>query len=116
KANCVKDEFLAMVSHELRSPLNAIFGWTRILRSGNVDEETSERALDTIERSAKSQAQMIEDLLDISRIINGNLRLNLLEVNLPSILMRVLESMYPMANAKQVEINLATVEPVGVVK
>jgi signal transduction histidine kinase len=116
KANRAKDEFLAMVSHELRSPLNAILGWARILRSGKVDEETSERALDTIERSAKSQAQMIEDLLDISRIINGNLRLNLMEVNLPSLLMRVLESMYPTANAKQVEINLETVEPVGGVK
>jgi signal transduction histidine kinase len=115
KANRAKDEFLAMVSHELRSPLNAILGWTRILRSGTVDEETSERALDTIERSAKSQAQMIEDLLDISRIINGNLRLNLMEVNLPAILMRVLESMYPMANAKHVEIELETVDSVGVV-
>jgi signal transduction histidine kinase len=114
-ANRAKDDFLAMVSHELRSPLNAILGWTRILRSSNVDEETVERALETIERSAKSQAQMIEDLLDISRVINGNLRLNLIEVNLANLIKRVLEASYPAAEAKQIQIHTDTNGPVGLV-
>lgn len=112
-ANRAKDDFLAMVSHELRSPLNAILGWTRILRSSNVDEETVERALETIERSAKSQAQMIEDLLDISRVINGNLRLNLIELKLSNIIKRVLEDIYPAAEAKQIQIHTEYDEAVG---
>jgi signal transduction histidine kinase len=114
-ANRAKDDFLAMVSHELRSPLNAILGWTRILRSSNVDEETVERALETIERSAKSQAQMIEDLLDVSRVINGNLRLNLIEVDLSNIIKRLLEATYPAAEAKQIQIHTKYDEGVGVV-
>jgi signal transduction histidine kinase len=114
-ANRAKDDFLAMVSHELRSPLNAILGWTRILRSSSVDEETVERALETIERSAKSQAQMIEDLLDVSRVINGNLRLNLIEVNLSNIIKRVLEATHPAAEAKQIQIHTAFDETVGAV-
>jgi signal transduction histidine kinase len=114
-ANRAKDDFLAMVSHELRSPLNAILGWTRILRSSNVDEETVERALETIERSAKSQAQMIEDLLDVSRVISGNLRLNLIEINLSNIIKRVLEASYPAAEAKQIQIHTEYEETTGVV-
>jgi signal transduction histidine kinase len=114
-ANRAKDDFLAMVSHELRSPLNAILGWTRILRSSNVDEETVERALETIERSAKSQAQMIEDLLDVSRVINGNLRLNQIEVNLSNIIKRVLEATHPAAEAKQIQIHTEYDETMGVV-
>jgi signal transduction histidine kinase len=114
-ANRAKDDFLAMVSHELRSPLNAILGWTRILRSSSVDEETVERALETIERSAKSQAQMIEDLLDVSRVINGNLRLNLIEVNLSNIIKRVLEATHPAAEAKQIQIDMEYDETVGAV-
>src|SRR5581483_7729761 len=74
-ANRAKDEFLATVSHELRTPLNAILGWGRVLRSGKFDQETVSRALETIERNAKAQAQLIEDLLDVSRIISGKLRL-----------------------------------------
>jgi signal transduction histidine kinase len=114
-ANRAKDDFLAMVSHELRSPLNAILGWTRILRSSNVDEETVERALETIERSAKSQAQMIEDLLDVSRVINGNLRLNQIEVNLSNIIKRVLEATHPAAEAKQIQIHTEYDGTMGVV-
>jgi signal transduction histidine kinase len=114
-ANRAKDDFLAMVSHELRSPLNAILGWTRILRSSVVDEETVERALETIERSAKSQAQMIEDLLDVSRVINGNLRLNLIEVSLSNILKRVLEATHPAAEAKQIQIHTDYDETLGAV-
>lgn len=75
EANRLKDEFLA-VSHELRSPLNAMLGWLTLLRSRKFDEATTARALKTIERNARSQAQLVEDLLDISRIIRGQLRLN----------------------------------------
>jgi signal transduction histidine kinase len=114
-ANRAKDDFLAMISHELRSPLNAILGWTRILRSGNLDEETIERALATIEHSAKSQAQMIDDLLDVSRIINGELRLNLIAVNLSDLVKRALEAIHPAAEAKQIQIYTELDEAVGVV-
>src|SRR5262249_55231064 len=69
EANRAKDEFLATVSHELRTPLNSMLGWTRMLRSGTLDQATAARALETIERNTVSQAQLIDDLLDISRII-----------------------------------------------
>jgi signal transduction histidine kinase len=114
-ANRAKDDFLAMISHELRSPLNAILGWTRILGSGNLDEETIERALVTIEHSAKSQAQMIDDLLDVSRIINGELRLNLIPVNLSDLVKRALEAIHPAAEAKQIQIDAELDDEVGVV-
>jgi signal transduction histidine kinase len=114
-ANRAKDDFLAMISHELRSPLNAILGWTRILRSDNVDAETVGRALETIEHSAKSQAQMIDDLLDVSRIINGDLRLNPIAVNLSAIVQRALEAIYPAAEAKQIQIYTELDDALGVV-
>src|SRR5206468_1493958 len=75
-ASRAKDEFLAMVSHELRTPLNSMLGWVRLLRTGKLDPETVERAIETIERNVKSQAQLIDDLLDVSRIISGKLRIN----------------------------------------
>src|SRR5213079_1958526 len=73
-ANRVKDEFLATISHELRTPLNAIMGWTEILVRGKLDEETASRGLKTIARNAKTQTRLISDLLDVSRIISGQLR------------------------------------------
>lgn len=76
-ATAAKDEFLAMVSHELRTPLSAITGWVRLLRSGRLDEAMRERAMETIERNARQQSQLIEDLLDVSRIVSGKLRLSL---------------------------------------
>src|SRR5262249_42925093 len=75
-ASRAKDEFLATLSHELRTPLNAILGWTGLLRDGQLSEQTAARAVEIIERNAKSQARLIEDLLDISRIITGRLRLS----------------------------------------
>ena len=77
EASRLKDDFLAAVSHELRTPLNAILGWSRMLRTNRFDAETAAQALETIERNAKAQAQLIEDLLDVSRIITGKLRLDI---------------------------------------
>ena len=91
-ANRSKDEFLAMVSHELRTPLNAIKGWTTMLLGGNLDAARSQRALETIDRNARAQAQLIDDLLDISRIISGKLRLEPSSVYLASIAEMALES------------------------
>ena len=81
-ANRIKDEFLAVLSHELRTPLNPIMGWSKLLRSRKFDVETTNRALETIERNAKLQTQLIEDLLDVSRILQGKLSLNVCPVNL----------------------------------
>src|SRR4030095_4723131 len=74
-ANRMKDEFLATVSHELRTPLNAIIGWTHMLRIGKLDNEATDRAIEIIDRNAKAQAQLVEDLLDVSRVIGGKLQL-----------------------------------------
>jgi PAS domain S-box-containing protein len=99
-ANRAKDEFLATVSHELRTPLNAILGWTRLLREESLDKETVRRALETIERNGKSQAQLIEDILDASRIITGKLRLISEPVELTNVFHAALEGIRPTANAK----------------
>src|SRR6185437_1926457 len=73
----LKDEFLATMSHELRTPLNAIFGWITLLRTGRLDAPTEKRAIETIERNARSQRRLIEDLLDVSRIVTGKVTLEL---------------------------------------
>lgn len=106
--NQMKDEFLAMVSHELRTPLNAILGWSKLLLSQQMDETTTQRALETIERNARSQAKLIEDILDVSRIIRGKLRLSIQPVNLNTLLTEILEATCPSAEAKliQLKINL----------
>lgn len=101
-ANRLKDEFLATLSHELRSPLNAMLGWTRLLNSRKFDEATTARAMQTIERSAKSQAQLVEDLLDVSRIIQGKLRLNVRPVELVAVIEAALETVRPAAQAKEI--------------
>ena len=106
EANRLKDEFLATLSHELRTPLNAILGWGQVLRSGKLDAATAERALETIERNARSQAQLIADLLDISRIITGKLRLDPKPVELPSIIEAALDSARPAAEAKGIHLDV----------
>jgi signal transduction histidine kinase/CheY-like chemotaxis protein len=103
-ANRIKDEFLAVLSHELRSPLNPILGWTNLLRSRKLDEATTVRALETIERNAKLQAQLIEDLLDVSRILRGKLSLKVSAVNLNSTIEAAIETVRLAAQAKSVEI------------
>jgi PAS domain S-box-containing protein len=105
----LKDEFLATVSHEIRTPLNAINGWTQILLTGNLDEGQMRHALDTIQRNVSSQTQIIEDLLDISRIVAGQMRLELQPVNLAESIEAALEVVRPSANVKEIKL-IETVE------
>ena len=102
-ANRVKDEFLATLSHELRTPLNAVLGWTRILR-GKHDDPATRHALDVIERNAVAQARLIDDLLDVSRIITGKIRMNPEPVDIPAVARAALESVAPAAAARGVRI------------
>ncbi|MBD3561783.1 PAS domain S-box protein, partial [Planktothrix sp. FACHB-1355] len=103
-ANRIKDEFLAVLSHELRSPLNPILGWARLLQKRKFDDETTARALETIERNAKLQTQLIEDLLDVSRILRGKLVLNVAAVNLITTIAAALETVQLAAEAKGIQI------------
>jgi signal transduction histidine kinase/CheY-like chemotaxis protein len=106
EASRAKDEFLAVVSHELRTPLNAILGWSRMLRASKLDEATHERALETIERNAKAQSQLINDLLDVSRIISGKLRLELRPIDLGSVIKTALQTARPSVDAKDLRLEV----------
>ncbi|RUS96276.1 hybrid sensor histidine kinase/response regulator [Dulcicalothrix desertica PCC 7102] len=108
--NRVKDEFLAVLSHELRSPLNAILGWSKILRGRNVDKATLERALETIERNAKLQTQLIEDLLDVSRIIRGKLSLKAHKTNLVPAIEAAIDTMRLAAQAKSIDFRFSILD------
>lgn len=103
-ANRVKDEFLAVLSHELRSPLNPILGWSRLLQNKKLDSAKTAQALATIERNAKLQSELIEDLLDVSRILQGKLSLNVSPVNLTAIIQAALETVRLAAEAKSITI------------
>jgi len=103
-ANRMKDEFLATLSHELRTPLNAMLGWTQMLRTRKLDEAKAARALETIDRNTKSLSQLIEDVLDVSRIITGKLHLNVRPVELVPVIEAALETVLPAANAKDIGI------------
>jgi PAS domain S-box-containing protein len=103
-ANRIKDEFLAVLSHELRSPLNPILGWSKLLQAGNLDAKTSQRALETIERNAKLQTQLIDDLLDVSRILRGKLALQICPVNIVTVVESALETVRLAAEAKHIQI------------
>jgi PAS domain S-box-containing protein len=109
-ANRAKDEFLATVSHELRAPLTAMLGWTRMLRSRMLDETASQHALETIERNVAIQTRLIEDLLDVSRIITGRLRLDVRAVDLNAIIREALDAVLPAAEAKAIHVE-AVLEP-----
>jgi PAS domain S-box-containing protein len=104
-ANRTKDEFLATLSHELRTPLTAMLGWTRLLQMKELDEATSMHALETVERNAKAQAQLIEDLLDVSRIITGKLRLDVRPLELVPIIEAAMDAVRPAADAKSIELH-----------
>ncbi len=104
EANRLKDEFLSTLSHELRTPLQAMLSWTRMLRTGKVDPPTTIRALEVIERSAKAQARLIEDLLDISRIINGKIRLELRPLSLVKVIGAAIDAARPSAAAKDIDL------------
>ncbi|HEY3040283.1 MAG TPA: PAS domain S-box protein [Pyrinomonadaceae bacterium] len=104
KANRLKDEFLATLSHELRTPLNAVIGWSRMLNSGRLDRESSKHALEVIERNAWAQKQIIEDILDVSRVITGKLQLNLSPVDLVGVVDAALDAVRPAMEAKEIQI------------
>ena len=106
-ANRMKDDFLATISHELRSPLNAILGWITLLREGGLSADVTARALQTVERSARMQNRIISDLLDVSRIINGQLRLNIRKLEPAPIIEAGVEAMRPAAEAKGITVKLA---------
>jgi PAS domain S-box-containing protein len=100
----LKEEFLATISHELRTPLSAILGWTRMLRMGQLSEENAAKALDTIERNARAQAQLVDDLLDVSRIITGKLRMDVRPADPNSFIDAAVEAVRPAAEAKGVRV------------
>jgi CheY-like chemotaxis protein/nitrogen-specific signal transduction histidine kinase len=104
EANRIKDEFLATLSHELRTPLNAITGWAHILQTGQLTPADRERAVETILRNAKLQASLIEDLLDVSRIISGKLRIELAPLDLARVVEAAVETATPSANAKNISL------------
>jgi signal transduction histidine kinase/ActR/RegA family two-component response regulator len=103
-ANRLKDEFLAAVSHELRTPLNAVLGWTALLRTGRLDPARAAHALETIERNARAQAQLVEDLLDVSRILEGKLRLQVEPTDLRATVQAAIDAVRPAAAAKNVHL------------
>ncbi len=111
EANRMKDEFLATVSHELRTPLHAILGWSRLLRGSNLGEEASARALETIERNAQAQAQLVGDILDVSRIVSGKLTLDMRHVPAATIIESALDSVRPAAHAKGIQIEASVRDP-----
>jgi len=104
EANRMKDEFLAILSHELRTPLNSILGWSRLLVTKKFDETTKIKALETIERNARSQAKLVNDILDVSQIIQGNLRLSIQPVNLQNLIEVTVETARLQAEEKSIEI------------
>ncbi|XSE94358.1 ATP-binding protein [Pseudomyxococcus flavus] len=107
EANRLKDEFLATVSHELRTPLTAVLGWVQMLRTGTLPPEKRERALATVERNARAQGQLIEDLLDVSRIMTGKLKLEVSSVDVSQVVEAALESIRPAAEAKGIRVQAA---------
>ena len=101
-----KDEFVATVSHELRTPLNAIFGWVAMLKSGSLDAERQAHAINVIDRNSRAQAQLIEDLLDMSRVLRGNVRLEMRPVELGSVVDAAVDSLKPTADARHIAIHV----------
>lgn len=115
RANRIKDEFLAIVSHELRSPLNPILGWSTLLLRNKLDQAQTNQALSTIARNARLQAELIEDLLDVSRILRGKLSLNVSPVDLKSTIQAALETVRLSAEAKSIQIQLSLESNVGLI-
>src|SRR5262249_25465467 len=109
-ANRLKDEFLAVVSHELRTPLNAINGWAYMLLHRTLDDATQLRALQSIQRQGPSQCLLVDDLLDVARIVSGKLRLELREVDSSKVIAAALDVVRPAAEAKQIDL-VAELDP-----
>src|SRR5579872_1855066 len=116
EATRLKDEFLANLSHELRTPMNIIIGWAHLLRASPLNEQQKLRAAESIERAARSQAQLIEDLLDVSRIVTGKFRLKLQDVDIGNVLRMAVESLRLGAHAKQVVLTLSQPETPAIVR
>ena len=116
RANGLKDEFLATVSHELRTPLNAVVGWSTLLRTRKCDEATLVRGIEAIERNARAQAQLIEDLLDVSRITSGKLRLNVSPMDLTATIEAAVESIRPAADAKGINLSVSLDQAVSAIE
>jgi PAS domain S-box-containing protein len=115
RLNRLKDEFLATVSHELRTPLQAILGWSRLLRGGQADPARLAKGLEVIDRNAKAQAQLIEDILDVSRIIAGKVRINDTTVSIASVIRAAIDTTRPAADAKRIDV-VAEIDPeIGVI-
>ena len=112
-ASRAKDAFLAMVSHELRSPLSPILAWARMLSRGLLDEEKTRRAIETIERNARAQAQLIDDLLDVSRIVTGKLRLEVRPVDVVAVVDAAIDVVRPAADAKGIQLERVLDSEVG---
>jgi signal transduction histidine kinase/ActR/RegA family two-component response regulator len=110
EANRLKDEFLATVSHELRTPLHAVIGWSHMLRTGGLDQATAARAIETIERNAKSQAQLVEDILDVSRVVTGKLKLNIGLVDFAAVINAAIDSVQLAAESKDIQLEV-TLDP-----
>ena len=115
QANRLKDQFLAIVSHELRTPLNAILGWTDMLRKGIVDDARRERAYQVVFDSAQRQAQLVEDLLDVARIVSGKLRLELTPVDLADVVRSAMNVMQPAIDTKKIRVDIDTDESMGLI-
>ncbi len=115
EANRIKDEFLATLSHELRTPLTAILGWLSMLRGDRLDPETSAHALETVERNARAQAQLIEDLVDVSRIAGGKLKLEVRAIDLTPVIAASVDIVRPAADARGVHIHVSDDASVGAV-
>jgi PAS domain S-box-containing protein len=116
EASRLKEEFLATVSHELRTPLNAVVGWSRLLRSGQLDQAGVERAIEIIERNALMQKQIVEDLLDVSRIVTGKLRINTQPVDLLLVIHAAIDAIRPAAEAKEIELRTHFAAPGVIVR
>jgi PAS domain S-box-containing protein len=113
KANRLKDEFITMLSHELRTPLNAVLGWLTMLKRDVLDAEQRDRAIEIIERNVRIQAQLLSDLLDISRLSRGRVTLDRIDVNVTSLIEAVLETMRPAAEQKGIALEVSLGEPSG---
>ena len=113
EANRIKDEFLQTLSHELRTPLTAMLGWLSMLRSDRLDKETTSHALETVERNARAQAQLIEDLVDVSRIAGGKLNLEVRPIDLMPVVEAAIDIVRPAANARGIKIEVSTEESLG---
>jgi len=111
EATRLKDEFLANLSHELRTPMNAIIGWTHLLKTGRLDDAQKQRAMESIDRGARSQAKLIEDLLDVSRIVSGKLSLTMTPVDLRAVLNAAIDSQRPAAQAKNIKLEMGSAAP-----